>query len=55
MLIKRLIVRGFRSLYDIDIEFEPDITVLVGENDLRKIISAAMHRDYYRQKKRRNR
>jgi len=23
MLIKRLIVRGFRSLYDIDIEFEP--------------------------------
>lgn len=36
MLIRRLTVRGFRSLYDIDIEFEPDITVLVGENDCGK-------------------
>lgn len=36
MLVKRLSVKGFRSLYDIDIEFEPDITVLVGENDCGK-------------------
>lgn len=32
-MMKKLAIKNFRSLCDVQINFEEDITVLVGEND----------------------
>jgi len=48
MKIKKLKVKNFRSLKDIEIEFNEDITCIVGENDAgkreqEKIIELSLH------------